>query len=105
MRPGPATPQCSHHRQRTTWEDPMSEHPNVATVNSMTTAIFNQDKEALAKIFTDGLEFHLRGPWDKAGDYLGVDGFLDVLGSIMEVTAGDIQLDQLFCIGTAGWAA
>ena len=83
----------------------MSEHPNVATVNSMTTAIFNQDKDALAKIFTDNMRFHLRGPWDRAGDYDGVGGFLDVLGSMFEETGGDIVLDQLFCIGTDGWAA
>ena len=40
----------------------MSDHPNVETVNEMTTAIFNQDHDALAKIFTDDLVFHLRGP-------------------------------------------
>ena len=34
----------------------MSDHPNVKTVNSMTEAIFNQDHDALAKIFTDDLE-------------------------------------------------
>jgi ketosteroid isomerase-like protein len=83
----------------------MSEHPNVTTVNNMTTAIFEQDRDALAKIFTDDLQFHLRGPWDKSGDYTGVDGFLGVLGSMFELTGGDIKLEQLFCVGTDGWAA
>ena len=33
----------------------MSEHPNVKTVNDMTKAIFDQDHDALAKIFTGGI--------------------------------------------------
>ena len=49
----------------------MSDHPNVETVNSMTEAIFSQDHDALAKIFTDDLVFHLRGPDPMAGDHAG----------------------------------
>ena len=37
----------------------------------MTAAIFDQDHDALAKIFTDDLEFHLRGPAPVAGDHAG----------------------------------
>ena len=82
-----------------------SEHRNVETVNSMTEAIFNQDHDALAKIFTDDVVFHLRGPHPMAGDYDGVGGFLGVVGSFFEATNGQIELDQQFCIGTDGWAA
>ena len=52
--------------------------PNVKTVNEMTTAIFDQDHDALAKIFTDDLVFHLRGPDPMAGDHTGVGGLLGV---------------------------
>ncbi len=83
----------------------MDEHPNVATVKRMTEAIFDQDREALSRIFTGDMEFHLRGPFPKAGDHVGVDGLLDVLGTMFEVTNGDIKLEQLFCVGTDGWAA
>lgn len=83
----------------------MSEHPNVTTVNRMTQAIFDQDRETLSRIFTDDLAFHLRGPFHKAGDHTGVDGLLDVLGTVFELTNGDIKLEQLFCVGTDGWAA
>ena len=82
----------------------MSEHPNVATVNSMTTAIFEQDHDALAKIFTDDVEFHLRGPAPAAGDYRGVGGVLEGIGSLVEMTGGQIDLDQQLCLGTDGWA-
>jgi ketosteroid isomerase-like protein len=82
-----------------------SEHRNVETVNSMTEAIFNQDHDALAKIFTDDVVFHLRGPHPMAGDHDGVGGFLGVVGSFFEATNGQIELDQQFCIGTDGWAA
>jgi ketosteroid isomerase-like protein len=71
----------------------------------MTEAIFTQDHDTLAKIFTDDLEFHLRGPDPMAGDHAGLGGFLGVLGSWFEATNGDIQLEQQFCIGTDGWAA
>ena len=83
----------------------MSDHPNVETVNAMTKAIFDQDHDALAKIFTDDLVFHLRGPHPMAGDHAGLGGLLDVLGSIFETTNGQIELDQQFCLGADGWAA
>ena len=40
----------------------MSDHPNAKIVNEMTAAIVGQDHDALAKIFTDDMMFHLRGP-------------------------------------------
>ena len=83
----------------------MTEHPNVTTVNRMTKAIFDQDRDALSRLFTDDMEFHMRGPFERAGDHAGVDGLLDVLGRIFEITNGDIKLDQQFCVGVDGWAA
>ena len=83
----------------------MSEHPNVTTVNSMTTAIFEQDHDALAKIFTEDFEYHLRGPAQVAGDYRGVGGLLEAMGAIFEMTGGQIDLDTKYCLGTDGWAA
>jgi ketosteroid isomerase-like protein len=83
----------------------MSDHPNVDTVNRMTKAIFDQDHNTLASIFTDDLVFHLRGPHPMAGDHPGLGGFLGVLGSFFEQTDGRIHLDQQFCVGTDGWAA
>ena len=83
----------------------MSDHPNVKTVNSMTEAIFNQDHDTLAKIFTDDLVFHLRGPDPMAGDHAGVGGLLGVIGGWFEATNGQIELDQQFCLGADGWAA
>ena len=83
----------------------MSTHPNVDTVNRMTKAIFDQDHDALASIFSDHFQFHLRGPHPMAGDHDGLGGFLGVLGSLFEMTGGKIALDQQFCVGTDGWAA
>src|SRR5439155_24641765 len=61
-----------------------SNHPNVETVNRMTEAIFNQDHDTLAKIFSDDFVFHLRGPDPMAGDHPGLGGFLGVIGSRSE---------------------
>ncbi len=83
----------------------MSAHPNVDTVDRMTKAIFAQDHDALASIFTDDLLFHLRGPHPMAGDHPGLGGFLGVLGSFFEMTGGRIKLDQQFCLAADGWAA
>jgi ketosteroid isomerase-like protein len=83
----------------------MSEHPNVTTVNRMTQAIVEQDKDTLSELFTDDFVFHLRGPYERAGDHAGVSGLLEVLGSLFEATNGDIRLEQKFCIGVDGWAA
>lgn len=83
----------------------MSDHPNVTTVKSMTTAIFDQDHDALAKIFTDDLVFHLRGPHPMAGDHAGLGGLLGVLGSVFEMTDGKITLDHQFCLASDRWAA
>ena len=83
----------------------MSDHPNAKIVNEMTSAIVAQDHDALAKIFTDDMVFHLRGPDPMAGDHPGVGGLLGVVGSWFEATNGQIELDQQFCIGADGWAA
>ena len=83
----------------------MSDHPNVDTVNRMTEAIFTQDHDTLAKIFSDDFVFHLRGPDPMAGDHPGLGGFLGVIGSLFEATNGQIELEQQFCIGADGWAA
>ena len=83
----------------------MSDHPHVDTVNRMTKAVFDQDHDALATIFTDDLVFHLRGPHPMAGDHAGLGGFLAVVGSLVEATGGQIDLAQQFCLGTDGWAA
>ena len=82
-----------------------NDHPNVDTVNRMTEAIFTQDHDTLAKIFTDDLIFHLRGPHPLTGDHPGLGGLLGVIGSFFEATGGQIELDQQFCIGADGWAA
>jgi ketosteroid isomerase-like protein len=82
-----------------------STHPNVETVSRMTGAIFDQDHDTLAKIFTDDLIFHLRGPHPLVGDHPGLGGLLGVIGSFFEATDGQIELDQQFCVGADGWAA
>jgi ketosteroid isomerase-like protein len=81
------------------------QHPNVKTIEAMTSAIFDQDHDALAKIFTDDLVFHLRGPVPSAGDHPGVGGLLEAIGTLFEMTGGQIELDQQFCMATDGWAA
>ena len=83
----------------------ITDHPNVDTVASMTQAIFDQDHDTLATIFTDDLEFHLRGPHPMAGEHTGLGGLLGVLGSLFDMTDGKIRLDQQFCLGADGWAA
>jgi ketosteroid isomerase-like protein len=82
-----------------------NDHANVDTINRMTAAIFAQDHDALAKLFTDDLVFHFRGPHPAAGDHAGLGGLLGVIGSFVEATEGNIELDQLFCVATDGWAA
>ena len=82
-----------------------TDHPNVKTVNTMTGAILNQDHDALAKIFTDDLVFHFRAPHPMSGDHSGLGGLLGVLGSIIEATDGQVELDRQFCLGSDGWAA
>src|SRR5436309_421976 len=83
----------------------MSEHPNVTAVNRMTAAVLGDDREELAGIVADDLEFHVRGALPKAGDYAGVDGMREFLGSLIEATNGDVKIEQRFCVGVAGWAA
>ena len=83
----------------------MSAHPNVATIDRMTKAIFDQDHATLASIFTDDFVFHLRGPDPQVGDHSGLGGFLEVLGAWFEATNGQIELEQQFCLGADEWAA
>lgn len=83
----------------------MGEHPNVTLVDRMTKAAMEGDKKVLAACFTEDLVVHIRGTLPHAGDHRGVTGFLDVIGTIMELTGGEVKLDQLVAAGTDGWAA
>ncbi len=83
----------------------MTTHPSVATIKRMTDAVFNEDHDTLATVFTDNFVFHFRGPVAAQGDHQGLGGFLEALGSLFEATSGDIKLDQKFCMGADGWAA
>jgi hypothetical protein len=81
----------------------MSKHSHVETVDRMTEAIFSQDHDRLAAIFTDDFVFHHRPPLHLAGDYKGVGGLLETLGYFFEATGGDIKLDQKYCIAEGDW--
>jgi len=83
----------------------MSEHPNVAVINRMTEAAVAGDKKGLADCFTEDMAFHVRGTLPRVGDHRGVEGFLGVIGTIFELTAGDVKLEQLCAIADGGWAA
>ena len=83
----------------------MSEHPNVTVINRMTQAVFDNDREALAQIFTDDLTFHVRGPLARPGDHQGADGFLEAMGALFELTDGDVKIQQLFSLADGDWAA
>jgi ketosteroid isomerase-like protein len=82
----------------------MSEHPNIEVINRMTKAVFENDRDTLAKLFTDDMTFHVRGPLPRPGDHAGVDGFLGALGAIFELTGGDVKIEQLFCAADDRWA-
>ena len=40
----------------------MSEHPNVAVINRVTKAVFENDSDTLTGLFTEDMTFHMRGP-------------------------------------------
>jgi ketosteroid isomerase-like protein len=87
------------------WEETMSEHPHVAVINRMTEAAIAGDKKTLADCFTEDMVFHARGPLPRVGDHRGVEGFLGVVGTISELTAGDLKLEKQFAIADGNWAA
>jgi ketosteroid isomerase-like protein len=83
----------------------MSELQNLSTIERMTKAVFSNDRETLEDVFTHDLSFHVRGPLPKPGDHTGLTGFLGVLGTIFELTGGEVEIEQLFCIADGPWAA
>lgn len=83
----------------------MSEHPNVSVINRMTAAVFENDRDALADVFTPDMEFHVRGPLPRPGDHRGVEGFLNAMGPVFTLTDGDVKIEQLFCAAEGSWAA
>ena len=83
----------------------MSDHPNVETVNR------DDQGDLRPGPRHPGQDLHRRPrvppPWPApdGGRPPGLGGFLGVLGSFFEVTGGQIELDQQFCVGADGWAA
>jgi ketosteroid isomerase-like protein len=83
----------------------MDEHPNVALINRMTGAVYENDMETLTEIFSDDMAFHVRGALPCAGDYEGAGGFLGALSTLFEMTNGDLKIEQRFCLAEDRWAA
>lgn len=83
----------------------MGQHPNVQTIDRMTKAALDGDTAELSKIFTEDMVFHVRGTLPGVGNHRGTNGFLSVIGSILEITKGDLKLEQLFAIADGNWAA
>jgi ketosteroid isomerase-like protein len=84
-----------------------STHPHVKVIEAMTAAAVDGDRDALAKIFTDDMQFHVRGPFappSKVGDHDGVDGFFDVIGTIFEECSDDVKLEALLISADDTWA-
>ena len=50
------------------------------------------------------MQFHVRGPLPKLGDHDGVDGFTDVIGTIFELTNGDVNIEALLISADDTWA-
>ena len=82
----------------------MTTHPNIASVDRMTKAIFENDRQTLSEVFTDDLAFHVRGPLPAPGDHNGVDEFLGTIAGIFERTSGDVKIEQLCCLADGEWA-
>ena len=78
-------------------------HSNVKVIEAMTAAAVEGDKDALARIFTDDFQFHVRGPLPKVGDHDGVDGFYGVIGTIFEECAGDVKIEALLISTNDTW--
>jgi ketosteroid isomerase-like protein len=83
----------------------VSEHAQVATINRMTKAIFDRDRTTLEEVFTPDLTFHLRGCLPRPGDYAGVDGLLEAMGTIFVQTDGNVTIQQLNCLAGGEWAS
>jgi len=83
----------------------MAQHPNTKTIDRMTKAALDGDAATLSEIFTEDMVFHVRGTLPGVGDHRGASGFLSVIGSIMEITKGDLKLDQQFAMADGDWAA
>jgi ketosteroid isomerase-like protein len=83
----------------------MSDNANVKVVDCMTEAALTGDTEALAKVFTEDVELHVRGALPLAGDHVGAESFVALVSAIVARTKGSIDLEQKFCIGDGSWAA
>jgi ketosteroid isomerase-like protein len=83
----------------------MAQHPNVTTIDRMTQAGLDGDHATLEKIFTEDMVLHVRGTLAGGGDHRGASGFANWVRTQIEITKGDLKLDQQFAIADGDWAA
>ncbi len=76
----------------------MTTNTNIQVVNDMTCAATEGNVARLRELFADEAPVHVRGPLPNAGDHVGVDGFLSVVGAVFARTGGDVKLEQLSCL-------
>src|SRR5687767_6691193 len=83
----------------------MAEHQNVTTITRMTQAGLDGDIATLEQLFTEDMVMHVRGTFAGVGDHRGASGFANWVRAQLEITKGDLKLDQLFAIAEGDWAA
>ena len=74
----------------------MSEpHPNLLTYLAAIDAFNRNDVAAVAAYVRPDFVYRIPGRSHVAGEFRGVDGFIDVLTRLREASAGTIQLDPV----------
>jgi ketosteroid isomerase-like protein len=99
---------ADEERAHTTREADMGATENVARIRDGYTAFNRGDVEALVDLFADDLVWHFPGTSKLAGEHVGRDASLAMLGAYGEASGGTLQANLIDVMASddhvAGWS-
>jgi hypothetical protein len=70
------------------------EHPHAELARQVHAAIVSADLDAMRRLFTPDIVWHVGGRGPVAGDHRGIDGVIEMFARVYEMSEGSLAYDE-----------